>query len=607
MLQNIYGQFFPEIYEVAQICDDDTEYIFELISKSASAICPSCGMESALHHDHQNRTVRDLPIFDKPVTLKIAQMKYYCGNKECKTDIFTEQNELVGQYFQFTERLRKYMLKISTLVSCEAAVKILAYQGIRVCGDTLLSILKEAGEERDAQEKIVKNIGVDDWAYRKGKKYGTLICDLDTHEIIDVLEGRDSETFEKWLKGHSGIEVVSRDRASSYSSAVDKVLPDAIQIADRFHITKNLLEALNDTMKAFMPEIVLLPNDECPEPEVVNENQPVKKNDRNLKRQTSQIKRRDKIIEIRSLKNEGYNYAQIAKQMGISYKTVTRALNINPDLMCVDGTQTRKSHKQLDPYRRHIEELIERGFQTSQILIKLREMFPELDVKRSTLSDFCVKIRTELFDYTQSSEDREANIGDDSILSPYIDKIGKMLAENQTLTVIFTTIKAEGYEGSYSLLQQYCQRIKPITYRTKKTDRKVKRRDLITAIWSDKTNLSDQEMDKIYDNYPVLGEIRNIISEFRVAYSNKDIDAVKAWCGKYALCQFPAICSFINGINDDTEAFYNSMKYKYNNGLLEGCVNKLKAIKRSMFGRASYLLLKAKLLLTNNYQVVSLY
>jgi transposase len=149
------------------------------------------------------------------------------------------------------------MLKAASSGSCEAAVKILMYQGIRVCGDTLLNMVKKAGKEYKCEAG--KNIGIDDWAYRRGREYGTLICDLDTHKIIEVLEGRDSATVKKWLANHPDIEIVSRDRSSEYATAVQAVLPEAVQIADRFHITKNLLDALNETLKGFMPEVIKIP------------------------------------------------------------------------------------------------------------------------------------------------------------------------------------------------------------------------------------------------------------------------------------------------------------------------------------------------------------
>jgi transposase len=216
-----------------------------------------------------------LPILGKSVNLHIAQKKYFCDNDECETDIFTERTDFIEPGSQFTARCREYMLKVATLASCEAAVKILAFQGIRVSGDTLLNMLKAAGKEYIS--KAGTKIGVDDWAYRRGQSYGTIICDLETHDIIEVLESRDGKVLENWLMGHPGIEVVSRDRASSYSSAVSNVLPAAVQIADRFHITKNLLDALNDTMKGFLPEVIEVPITETIQPELKESSHMLKK------------------------------------------------------------------------------------------------------------------------------------------------------------------------------------------------------------------------------------------------------------------------------------------------------------------------------------------
>jgi len=313
------------------------------------------------------------------------------------------------------------------------------------------------------------------------------------------------------------------------------------------------------------------------------------------------MKRRDKVQETHTLKSEGYADSQVAEIMGISRRTVRRLLHVNPEYLCVDGTQTRQTHKLLDPYREQIQVLIERGFKNWQILEKLKDMLPGVTIKRTTLGDFCHKLRTELFEYTKVPQENIVTPGEDSILFPYIDKVTRLLDDNKPITVIFATIKAEGYLGSYSLLQQYCLMIKSPLFRTKKSLRKIKRRDLTTAVWSGShDDLTETDMLYIENNYPVLGELRKVVSEFRESYSKKDVDAVKSWCAKYSECGFPAICSFIKGVNADTDAFYNSMKYEYSNGLLEGCVNKLKAVKRSMFGRASYTLLRAKLLLAND-------
>jgi len=274
-------------------------------------------------------------------------------------------------------------------------------------------------------------------------------------------------------------------------------------------------------------------------------------------------------------------------------------LDANPAHICIDGTQTRKTRCLLEPYKQQIQELIEKGFQTSQILKRLQAAYPNIKFKRTTLSGFCVKLRTELYEYSECpAEDTVLN--GDSILVPYEDRIKIMLAAGKPVTEILSAIEPEGYRGSYSLLQQYCRTIRPITYRRKKSTHRVKRRDIAGVIWSGGGKISPEDMSYIEAKNPVITEIKAIVEEFRTAYSQKDVDAAKSWSAKYSQCQFPAICSFINGINADADAFYNSIKYEFSNGLLEGCVNKLKTVKRSMFGRAGYMLLRAKLLLANS-------
>ena len=304
--------------------------------------------------------------------------------------------------------------------------------------------------------------------------------------------------------------------------------------------------------------------------------------------------------EIHSMKNEGYKDFQIAKHMNISSKTVKRLLAVNPDYMCVDGTQIHERSRILDPYRVQIEGFMERGFQPSQIRLMLEDMFPDINIKRSTLNDYCLNLRKELYDVAESSAEEAPVIGENSILTPFLDKIKSMLAEDKPVTSILFELNSNGYTGSYSLLQQTCFKLRPKTYRTKKAVCKIKRKELITAIWSGKSNLTQQDAEHIKCAFPVLDEISRIISEFRFSYSKKDVEAIQQWCANYEQCQFPAICSFINGINADIDAFYNSIKYEYSNGLLEGFVNKLKTVKRSMFGRASYRLLRAKMLLCSN-------
>lgn len=298
------------------------------------------------------------------------------------------------------------------------------------------------------------------------------------------------------------------------------------------------------------------------------------------------------------MNQEGYNATQTAEIMGVSAKTVRRLLLVNPDLMCTDGSQTRSIAKMLDPYRKQIQELIECGFKNVQIMSKLKSMFPSLNPKRTTLDDYCRQIRAEIYEYVPIPAIDMSETYNNSVLAPYLNRISLMHGEGKPITEIYSDIREAGFTGSYSLLQQHCLKMKPEFLRVKATSRKVKRTDIIGATWSGyNENLTQQDIDYIEEAYPVYREITNIFSEFRVAYSAKDVTAVQLWCEKYAQCQFPAVCSFINGIAADSDAFYNSIKYSYSNGVLEGKVNKLKEVKRTMYGRASYSLLRAKMLL----------
>ena len=114
---DIEKSFFPEMYEILRREDRENEYKYYLKSRSTSAICPNCGEKSMRARSYAEKTVRDLPILGKSVRLNIIQKRYRCGNKNCEIDLFTERNELVGHYSQFTVRCGEYMLKVATFVS----------------------------------------------------------------------------------------------------------------------------------------------------------------------------------------------------------------------------------------------------------------------------------------------------------------------------------------------------------------------------------------------------------------------------------------------------------------------------------------------------------
>jgi len=150
------------------------------------------------------------------------------------------------------------MLAVET--SCEGCARICKAMGIKVSGDTVIRLLTKRFESQD--EPICGAvIGVDDFALKKRLRYGTIIVDEATRKPITLLEDRDGKGLKDWLENNKHIKAVTRDRASAYAAAINEVLPDAMQIADRFHLHQNLLEAIQKTLKSVMPVSIKMPKD----------------------------------------------------------------------------------------------------------------------------------------------------------------------------------------------------------------------------------------------------------------------------------------------------------------------------------------------------------
>jgi len=176
---------------------------------------------------------------------------YYCTNDQCGVIVFNEYlRDFVGSRGQWIERCEAFIMAVALNTSCEAASAICKQAGVLISGDTIIRMLLRNTREVPYTGEA---IGVDDWAYRKGQTYGTLICDVQTGKPIALFPGRDGAGLKDWLRGNKQVKLVTRDRAGAYAAAIQEVLPDAVQIADRFHLFQNMLEAVKDSIKTILP------------------------------------------------------------------------------------------------------------------------------------------------------------------------------------------------------------------------------------------------------------------------------------------------------------------------------------------------------------------
>ena len=248
---------FGDNYPIYNIEENDDKLVLYLKSKVHECECPHCHQVSNSYHSTYIRIIQDTPIHCKQTWLNVSTYKFYCLNEECECKTFVEQLPFAKCSQVKTDILISMILGISIFLSNSCASLILSLIGIKVSADTIKNIYDkiEIIDNPDVEE-----IGVDDVATRKGMKYATAIYDLKDHHLIALLEGRDSKTLEDWLLNHKKIKIVARDRASAYATAINKILPDCIQVADRYHLFENLLEKLKDIFKEELPEEIYIQN-----------------------------------------------------------------------------------------------------------------------------------------------------------------------------------------------------------------------------------------------------------------------------------------------------------------------------------------------------------
>ncbi len=269
------SKYYPDYFRIKEIDEREHEIIITLKSQTHRSVCPSCGAEARNYHGTYTRIVQDLPLMRKTVHLKITEYEYKCENEECSVVSFTENyGEFISPHERMTSRCAELVRIIAWETNCEGASRICKALGIKVSADTIIKMLRNSLPCEIPFTGAV--IGVDDFAYRKGHNYCTVVCDGETHRPIEVLEGRDGEALKEWLqKNKSRIKVVTRDRAGAYAKVISEVLPEAMQIADRFHLYQNLLKAVKEALKIELPIKIKAP--ETPEVTQEIESDTVKK------------------------------------------------------------------------------------------------------------------------------------------------------------------------------------------------------------------------------------------------------------------------------------------------------------------------------------------
>ena len=212
------------------------------VDSRGDAACPLCAMRSSSRHGAYIRALQDLPAQGKPVVVQARVTRWRCRNDQCERGTFAApQPDLTASFARRTTRMAAIVRLFGHSAGGRPSERLLARLGMPVGHTTILRHVKQSARKPQA---LVRVAGIDDWAWKKGTAYGTVIVDLEQRQVVDVLADRSTGSTAAWLRAHPEVEMVSRDRAGLYADGARRGAPQARQIADRFHLLQNFREAV---------------------------------------------------------------------------------------------------------------------------------------------------------------------------------------------------------------------------------------------------------------------------------------------------------------------------------------------------------------------------
>src|ERR1051326_53540 len=320
----------PPIYAVRSIVVDLHQVTITLASTASSARCPGCNLPSTRLHSHYQRTVIDVPCAGRQVTFRVQTQKWRCLDITCARRVFAERlDPFIRVSARMTPRLNQALEQIGAATSGEGGTRLAEHLSMTTSPTTLL---RRVLAVPDPVLPPPKKIGLDEWAYRRGRRYGTIIVDLERHRVVDLLPDREVATVVAWLQQHPTVELVSRDRSREFARAIALGAPQAIQVLDRWHVLKNLTELLPPILGRCFAELrralqraqEVLPAEpvsahpaQFPSPWTAAPSQQAE-----ARRLARQQERNARYTQMRSLREWGWTSEEIAAQLRMNPRTV---------------------------------------------------------------------------------------------------------------------------------------------------------------------------------------------------------------------------------------------------------------------------------------------
>ena len=518
-------------------------------SRESRARCPVCASGSSRVHTRYLRTVSDLPWHGICVKLEVHARRFFCDEPSCGRRIFCERLPEIAARARKTDRLEQALLAIALELGGRAGARLAEELGIVAARDTLLRRVKGAPLREVGKLRV---LGVDDFAFKKGSTYGTILVDLERRKVVDLLPERSQESLVAWFGDHpgAGVEVAARDRSNIYREGLAKAAPGAAHVADRWHLLHNLALTLEEYLlqkrpvlrKAAAPEAAPEEKDDAEFASgPIMPNRP-RNHDRRIEEAAK--KRHERLVEqwrnIRRLYLAGADLRHICKRLGISPRTVYRYKD-------------------------------------------LTEPPPRPLYKRKA-----------------------------SVLDLYVPYLVRRWNEGcHNGKRLYREIREKGYRNSEETCDRFTAQLRRAEARGKPISSVPRaRQGSVTGLSPTAKNVAalfmrhEEKLDEEQERYlgrlcaadEALADTRRLTQEFAEMVRGLEGEDLDGWLKDAEESRSTAMRSFAAGLRKDLDAVRAGLTEKWSNGCVEGFVHKLKLLKRQGYGRAGFELLRARML-----------
>jgi transposase len=535
--------------EACAVDDTTAQITLRVQSTQTRAPCPLCATPARRIHSAYGRTLADLPWAQSRVCLQLRVRKWFCRNRSCPRRIFTERLPTVAApWARRTLRLAQRLVALGMALGGKAGVRLGQQWDVAVSRHTLLRGLRRQPTPAFPTPRV---LGVDDFALRKRQTYGTILVDLERRQPVELLPDRTAETVAQWLQAHPGVEVIARDRSSTYADGARRGAPAATQVADRFHLIQNLAEALDQIFTthhhaldavnaAARQQPVPLPDGTLAVP-VPPPPTPARTEQQAAQRSAQ---RQALYEQVWALHRQGWPVVAIATQVGRGRRTIERYLRL--PTWPVRQHRSHYGRSLLNPYKDYLLERWNAGCHTAI------QLFRELQPRGYTGSYRRVAAYVSRVRQAQGVPPRRQGL-------------------RQTLPVV---------------VEPACQPLTP-----RRATWLVLRRE------AQRTEAEAHQLRQLHAQSAEVAEAIDLAQDFALLVRQRQPTQLDPWLQRATTSTLEALQRFAQGLRDDYEAVKAGVTLPWSTSPVEGHINRLKMVKRQMFGRARLDLLSRRFLL----------